>query len=308
MEQVKSYLKQAGSWLGLFLQSNWAYIIWFFLHYFLLAVILQGIFQSVSLGYFYAGLAYVVSMGIALSPVGEFALRMLQGAHEIRTGQDCNYLMPLFEEVYQDALEQTPSLSKGIKLYISEEKTINGYAMGRKTIVLTRGAIETFHREDLKGILAHEFGHMANGDTKALLMSIIGNGIFSLIILGCKIAMWLINFFVSAVTEENFAFRIVYFILRLAFDYSVIAFMFVGNVVLSLNSRHSEYLADDYAFQIGYGEGLKCGLYLINTLDIGGRQSLKDGLLSSHPHTPARIGRLEQKLEFEAHRNLSPFG
>jgi len=287
------------NWLGLFLQSNWAYILWFVLHYMLAALILQGIFQSVVLGYVYAGLAYAVSMGIALSPMGEAVLRMLQGAHSVKTGQDSNYLMPLFEEVYQDALEQTPSLSKHIRLYISEEKTINAYAMGRKTIVLTRGAIETFHRDEIKGILAHEFGHMVNGDTKALLMSVIGNSIFSIIILACRVAMWLINFLLSAVTEENFAFRIVYFVFRLAFDYSVMAFVFVGNVIFSLNSRHSEYLADDYAFQIGYGEGLKQGLYLLSKLDIGGSRSIKDSLLVSHPHIPARIQRLERKMERE---------
>ena len=293
------FLKQVGIKIGLFLRSNWAYILWFALHYFLAAGILQEVFNDKAMGYLVAGIAYAVSMGIALSPVGEFILRILNGASPIQTEQDSNYLLPLFEEVYESALAQTPSLHKSIKLYISEEKIINGYAMGRKTIVITRGAISALGREELKGILAHEFGHMANGDTKALLMQIIGNSIFSIIILACKIVMWAVNFFASVVTEEFFISNILFFILRLFFDYTVLAFMSIGNVILALNSRYSEFLADSYAFQIGYGEQLKRGLYLLNKLDLGGKRSLRDWLMSSHPHTPARIKRLEEKLELE---------
>jgi len=298
MEQFKHYLKQAGTWLGLFLRSNWAYILWFAVHYFL-AVAVLSIGMNTARAYLWATIAYGVSMAIALSPVGEFILRILQGANDIQTEQDRNYLMPLFEEVYQDALEQTPSLHKNIRLYISEDKIPNGYAMGRKTIVLTRGAIDCFSRGELKGILAHEFGHMANGDTKASLMTIIGNSIFSLFILACKIMMWIMNFFFSLASRQVFIVNIIHFIVRLLFDYSVLAFLFMGNLMLSLNSRYSEYLADDYAFQVGYGEELKRSMYLLNKMNMGGRRSLREWLMASHPHMPARIKRLERKLELE---------
>ena len=293
------FFKQAGIKIGLFLRSNWAYILWFALHYLLAVFILYGFLQDTAKSYLWAGIAYAISIGIALSPVGEFILRVLQGAHAVQTEKDGNYLTPLFEEVYEEAMARTPSLHKNIRLYISEDKTINGYAMGRKTIVLTRGAIETFHREELKGILAHEFGHMANGDTKATLLTIIGNSIFSIIIVACKIVMWVVNLIAVIATEEFFISRIIYFIIRLFFDYSVMAFMFVGNVILSLNSRYSEFLADSYAFQIGFGEQLKRGLYLLNKLDMGGKRSIRDWLMASHPHTPKRIKRLEQKLALE---------
>ncbi|MCL2446702.1 MAG: M48 family metalloprotease [Oscillospiraceae bacterium] len=292
-------LKQLGIKSGLFLRSNWAYIIWFALHYLLAVAVLTGFVEHEWQAYLWAGIFYAVSIGIALSPVGEAILRRLQGANPIQTEQDENYLMPLFEEVYAEALEQTPSLHKGIKLYISEEKIINGYAMGRKTVVLTRGAIESFSRAELKGILAHEFGHMANGDTKAGLMTVIGNSVFSLIILACKIIMWAVNILVSLVTEQYIGVNIIHFVIRLIFDYSVVAFLFAGNVILSLNSRYSEFLADDYARKLGYGEELKRGLYLLNKLNMGGRRSVRDWLMASHPHTPARIKRLERKLELE---------
>jgi len=293
------FLKQVGIKIGLFLRSNWAYILWFALHYILAVAILEGVLKDTAMAFLFAGLAYAVSIAIALSPVGEFILRVLQGASPIETEQDRNYLMPLFEEVYQEALEKTPSISKNIKLYVSEEKIINGYAMGRNTIVLTRGAISAFHKEELKGILAHEFGHMANGDTKATLLTIIGNSIFSIFILLFKLITRVLMFFIGFITDNRLATSVTSFIVLLLFDYSVLAFMFVGNVILSLNSRYSEFLADGFAFQIGYGEQLKRGLYLLNKLDMGGKRSFREWLMASHPHTPARIQRLEQKLELE---------
>ena len=77
------------------------------------------------------------------------------------------------------------------------------------------------------------------------------------------------------------------------------AFLFLGDIILALNNRYAEYLADDYAYTIGYGEQLKDTLYQINQLNMGGKRSLKDWLKASHPYTTARIARLERKLEAE---------
>ncbi len=299
MQKIAHFCKHAGIKIALFLRSNWAYILWFALHYLLAVAILSGVLRDAKMAYLWAGIAYAISIGIALSPVGEFILRVLQDAHAIETEQDSNYLMPLFEEVYQEAYAKTPSMHKNIRLYISEEKTINAHAMGRKTIVLTRGAIETFHREELKGILAHEFGHMANGDTKASLLTIIGDGVFSIIIMLFKLILRMFMFFIGFITDNQIWASITSFIVRLLFDYSVLLFMFLGNVILSLNSRYSEYLADSFAYQIGFGEQLKRSLYLLNKLNMGGRRTLREWLMASHPHTNARIKRLEQKLALE---------
>ena len=44
---------------------------------------------------------------------------------------------------------------------------VNAFAIGRNTIAVTMGAIETFSSDELKGIIAHEFGHLSNGDTNS---------------------------------------------------------------------------------------------------------------------------------------------
>jgi len=304
MSKVLYFLKHAGIKIGLFLQSNWAYLLWGALHFTLAYFVLRQIFYEGQTALLYTSIIYGVSLAFALSPAGEWIVRSLEGGRPIQTIADKEYLLPIFEEVYGEAIEVTPSICRRIKLYISEEKTVNGFALGRNTIVLTRGAVKSLRTEELKGILAHEFGHMANGDTKASLLTIVGNGFFSVIIVCCRFIARLFEVFAVLISSGDATIAqivglAIRFLARLLFDYAVTMFLFLGDVILALNSRFSEYLADNYAFQIGYGEQLKDALILLNKMDMGGRMKLKELLKASHPYTTARIGRLERKLGLE---------
>jgi len=88
----------------------------------------------------------------------------------------------MFEEVYQNAKEVNPKINDGIKLYIMDAMYINAYAIGQQTVAVTREAIESLAPDQLKGVLAHELGHITHGHTKALLLSVIGNFYFSIIV------------------------------------------------------------------------------------------------------------------------------
>jgi len=296
MQQVLHFLKHLAIKIGLFLRANWAYILWGSLHYLLALWVLEGVFgkETVLLN---ATSIYVISIGIAVSPIGEFIMRGIERARPVETRQDKDYLFPLFEEVYQEARARTPSLNKHIELYITESKTINAFAVGRKTVTLTRGAMESLRPEELKGLMAHELGHMASGDSIARVVTIVGNGLFSVIVLVCKIVMVVFGVIAALWSKKYLLSLIISFIVHLLFSYSVTAFLFMGDILLALNSRYREYLADDYAYSIGFGEELKESLYQLNQLNMGGKQTLKDWLKSSHPHTTARIARLERKLE-----------
>ena len=298
MEQVKHFLKQAGIKIGLFLRANWAYILWGGLHLVLAYWVLAS-FMGREAGLQTTVIIYVLSIGVAVSPIGEFIMRGLERARPVETKRDKDYLLPLFEEVYEEARKKTPSLNKYIMLYITEDKTVNAFAVGRKTIMLTRGAIDSLSPEELKGTIAHEFGHMTSGDSIARVITIVGNGLFSLIVLACKIIMLIFGLITAIKTKKYVLTYVVGFIANLLFNYSIMAFLFLGNVLIALNSRYREYLADDYAYNIGFGEERKETLYQINALDMGGKRSLKDWLKASHPHTTARIAHLERKLEPE---------
>ncbi|MCL2165366.1 MAG: M48 family metalloprotease [Oscillospiraceae bacterium] len=301
MEKILFFLKHAAIKIGLFLRSNWAYLLWTAVHFVLAYFVLLHVFSDDSL--LYTSIIYAGSLTVALSPLGEFIVRGIEGAKPLKTIRDKEHLTPIFEEVYEEALARTPSMSRHIKLYISEVKEVNAFALGRCTIAVTRGALASFTDEEIKGVLAHEFGHMANGDTKALLLSTVGNGVFTAIIFGIRLVMRVMELLALLLSSRDRLARIMTVVLRfVAFtllDYAIILFLFMGDVILALNSRFSEYLADSYAHQIGYGEQLKDALYLINKMDMGGRRKLKDWLRASHPYTTGRIGKLEEKLGLE---------
>ena len=99
----------------------------------------------------------LVIIGIAISPIGEFILRFIYGAKSIKTNKDKERLLPLFNEVYDTIKEKSHYSNNNIKLYIDNSMNINAYAMGRRTIVITKGAMESLPDNQIKGVLAHEF-------------------------------------------------------------------------------------------------------------------------------------------------------
>ena len=69
---------------------------------------------------------------------------------------------------------QEMSLAAGIpvpKIYImKEEQGINAFAAGFEiddaVVAVTQGCLEQLNRDELQGVVAHEFGHIFNGDMK----------------------------------------------------------------------------------------------------------------------------------------------
>ncbi len=90
------------------------------------------------------------------------------------------------------------SVASGVpvpEVYVLEEESgINafaaGYTQSDAAVAVTRGALEAFDRDELQGVIAHEFSHILNGDTRIniRLMGVIF-GILVLSIIGRKLLM-----------------------------------------------------------------------------------------------------------------------
>ncbi len=287
---------------GGFLKSNWAYLIWFCLYFAFAVYTIMFFTEDIWESLLITTLVYGSCVGLALSPLGEIIVRFTEGAKPIQTQEDKDYLIPLFEEVYEEAKEFSPKINKDINLYITDSMAVNAFAVGRKTVAVTRGAIYTFSPDELKGVLAHELGHMVNGDTKALLIKLIGNGFFSMIIFVLRFIVNILENISLMIGHKNIVLAVISFITiisRIFMDLYIIAFIFIGDVIIALNSRYSEYLADEYAYLIGYGEDLKNALYILNKISMPRNIPLLERLKASHPHTTARIERLEQLEQLE---------
>lgn len=281
-----------------FISSNILYIIWFVIYFTIAWVLLGANTQSLII----VSIVYGTSITIALCPIGEMLLRLIENCRNPATEQERSYLAPIFEEVYQNAKEVNPQLSNAIQLYIMDAMYVNAFAIGRTTVAVTNGAIETFTADELKGVLGHELGHMTYGHTKALLLSVIGNFFFSIIVWVLRFLLYIIEGASSVFASINvvgLVFKFMAFMARIIFELSIFLFVNLGEIILALNSRSNETQADEFAFNIGFGREQISALYILQKIAMNSKLKLSEKMKASHPHTAYRIAHLE-KLENES--------
>lgn len=228
-------------------------------------------------------------IAMAISPIGESILRMLYGGKAL-TKREADYLMPIFTSVYEDVLKKYPATNKSIKLYIENTMSVNAFALGSRTITVTRGAMETLSEDELKGILAHEFGHLSRGDTLLPLVIIVGNIMFLLFMLVVKVVQVVIAI-VTASHDILFVGRF----MNLIATAVISLILFIVQALFLINQRQNEYFADKFAYEICYGVELKDALYGLSEVDFG-KESMMERIKSSHPNIRNRINRLEEMI------------
>lgn len=277
------------------LRNNFLYILWFCVYFSVAWLILGADGRS----FFFCLLFYAVAMLVALSPIGEWFIRLTNHARRLETNREIDYLAPIFEEVYTEAKEQYPYLPK-ITVYTIDSLVVNACAMGRHTIAVTRGAMESFNEDELKAVIAHEIGHILYGHTTALLLNIIGNGVFSVFVIVAKCVLSILDFIQAPVEVKTKGISYLFIsLIRFLFNVVLFVFMFIGNIILSANNRNNEYQADEFAHQIGFGEDLIESLYLLQKMSLGEEMKLVERMTASHPLIAKRIGRLETLQEQE---------
>jgi len=151
-------------------------------------------------------------------------------------------------------------------VYLLEEEGINAFAAGYEAsdavIGVTRGAINSFTRDELQGVIAHEFSHILHGDMRINIRLIaILNGILILGILG----YYLMRGGVHSRRSKDFG-----GIMMLGVGLMVVGFVgtFFGNLIKAAVSRQREFLADASSVQFTRNpEGIANALMRIATHD-----------------------------------------
>ena len=279
-----------------FLRSNLVFILWLAgcLGFYLL------LFHGAMAVFALVVIVHLASLIVAFSPFGEWLLRILDGVRKVEILSEASYINPLFAEVYYESAKKYPKLSKRVEVYIKDEAAINAYAYGSNTIVLTRGALEAMDEEQLKGLLAHEFGHIAHGDTKMLLALTIGGGFFSVFRGLLRLIIRIPDFFIKVNYIRSFLslFYLVYLLplklIRFILAKTVWLFQTASALLIALGRRINQYRADEFACEAGYREHLLSGLYMLHEMNIVHSQSLMERLKSGSPHIASRIAKLER--------------
>ena len=232
-------------------------------------------------------ITYALSQAVAFSILGEKLLRLLNHIRRLESSKEKEYLRPLFQEVYNKAKDNNPELEK-IDIYITDSAVVNASAVGKHTVAVTKGAIHTLSEEQLKAMMAHEIAHIVNTDTAAMIYAMVGNGIFSAIVLAFKLICWIIGFIWNGNRKRNF--------IEVIADWIVSVFLFLMTILMALSDRKAELRADEYTVTLGYGEDMVEALYLLEKISLGKDRSITEKLLARHPRVTRRIENLEVRL------------
>ena len=199
------------------------------------------------------------------------------------------------------------ALASGVpvpEIYVLEnEQGINafaaGYAPEDAAVAVTRGTLELLNREELQGVIAHEFSHVLNGDMRLniRLMGVLF-GIVVLTIIGRRIL-----FSMRHVRSRDGA-KLVMVGMFVAAGLILIGGLgvFFARIIKASVSRQREYLADASAVQFTrQTSGIANALKKIGGYDIGshfqttepeevshmlfGTGSRLRGLFATHPTT-----------------------
>ena len=200
---------------------------------------------------------------------------------------------------------------------LDSEENINAFAAGFSpndaAIGVTRGTLEQLNRDELQGVIAHEFSHIFNGDMRFNIRLIgVLNGILIIHILGMLITRSVAFSGAGRVSSNrngkggNGAIAIILFGISLI----IIGYigMLFGRMIQSAISRQREYLADAAAVQFTRNpDGLAGALHKIGLKSKGGEindghamemshlffassfKSALNKLFATHPPLPDRI-------------------
>jgi len=184
-----------------------------------------------------------------------------------------------------------------------------GYTTGDAVIGVTRGCIEQLNRDQLQGVIAHEFSHILNGDMR-MNIRLIG-------ILHGILVIGLIGYFLlrsTSYSRSNRSNNSAGPILGLGLGLMVIGFAgtFFGNWIKAMLSRQREFLADASAVQFTRNpDGIAGALKKIGGLSAGsiidnpaapemshaffsnGISSFMSSMFATHPPLEQRIRRID---------------
>ena len=150
------------------------------------------------------------------------------------------------------------SLASGVpvpQVYVLEEEAINAFAAGYGTadaaVGVTRGCIERLTRDELQGVIGHEFSHILNGDMRLniRLMGLL-NGILFLALLGGVLMRLALTTRPRSSNDKNGG-SIVAALIAGGLVLYIVGWIgvFFGKLIKAAVSRQREFLADASAVQ-----------------------------------------------------------
>ena len=278
-------------------------------------VLYMALFVAVGIGIGYFALnSAVAGVIIALIAGGLYSMMMianatnvvmqLNHAREITDKNQAPMIWNIVSDMSMIAKVPMP------RIFIIEDESPNAFATGsspeKAAVAVTTGLLERLNREELEGVIAHEFGHIRNYDVRLQTIAIaLGAVIAMLVQFGSRMMFWgggRRNRDSNNGGGANAIFMVIGLI-------AMILGPFMSTILQLALSRNREYLADASAVEFTrnpYGlisaltkiseappmteaDKKSAALYISNPFGEEG-----DSLFSTHPSTANRIKRLEK--------------
>jgi Zn-dependent protease with chaperone function len=260
-----------------------------------------------------AGMVFVVSLvSVARLGGGGATVAEMAGGRRIAA----NSADPLERRVLNVVAEM--AIASGVRVpqvYVLDgERGINAFAAGwdasSAVIAVTRGALDTLSRDELQGVVGHEFSHILNGDMR-LNIRMLG-------VLAGIVFIGSIGSFLMRNTDESSDSRAVAVAFAAGLALFVVGYvgLFFARLIKAAVGRQREFLADAAAVQFTRNPDGLCGALDQIRCAAGGAlissraaedlshmffgESIRmrlGGLLATHPPLDERIERINPKFE-----------
>lgn len=185
---------------------------------------------------------------------GGYVARSMGGIEIEQSTQDADerMLLNIVEEM---------SIASGVpmpEVYLLPEEGINAFAAGFSpadaVVAVTRGCVRTLNRDELQGVVAHEFSHILNGDMRLniRLMGVLF-GILAIAVLGQLVFRGTANASLMGGgrrrSKDNGGAMVAIMLIGVAVMAIGYIGVFFGRLIQSAISRQREFLADASAVQ-----------------------------------------------------------
>lgn len=307
------------------------FISWFYFHY----ISHDGAPFSFE-KYFYSPIfldvSVVIFMLVGLGALYEY-LQLSKGGQNVAEALGGRKLSPNSANEAEKRLlnvVEEMSIASGIvtpTVYMLEESSINAFAAGLTiddaVIGITKGAVEKLDRNELQGVVAHEFSHIFNGDMRLNMnLSATLYGVTLIAMIGEFLVRHL-RFSRSSNKKGGGG-----AVIMLGFGLLVIGYIgvFFASLIKASVSRSREYLADATAVQYtrypaGIAGALKKILYYHSGIHSPSAKNYAhfyfaqgvSSLFATHPPLKERIHRIDRKWdgkipEYETSKKKVVFG
>ena len=250
--------------------------------------VLNGLWVNRTSEIFIPFLAGAVIAGIVLLNAAAFERLGLRIRGYRRLSRDeVRRVAPLVKQV-ADAME-LPALPR----FAMADTVVPNAWTHMRTVVLTRGLLDSLRDDELEGVLAHELHHWIQGDAVGLRLVWVGALPLALIY---DFGLWLAGSTRSAVSPETFGIRLPQGLLALAGW--IIAWpawvmtKFVIVPVVAASQRRYEYEADAAAGEIGLAIALSSALHKMGAFETG-RTGWEQAIAATHPPVELRLEALQ---------------